>query len=674
MTKLFRMGVASFLLLSGLASGAAVAQTDFSKFPLAKALPADVFVAVAVKGNPEREFLSRYWDGVIQEFLNQGILEDIWDLITDAVPDENLEEFEETRERFGELAKAVDWKNLLEKEMIYAGRFSALPMGEGLNNQTLLMGRMSKKQAEANYEGLKAILGEIEKLVTLHAGEGVVKLTETKEDGVAMAVFGLADYPGLGLTVAQWKDVLALSFVGDDILRDAMGLLRGTSKQTGLIDTPRFKKAFADLPAAEDSLVFFDIEGMISPMRSLFTGIAAAEAKKAEKAKKAEEDEGGEEVEGEEVDEEEADRDVWLGAVSSILSDLSIVDYMAVVEWTEGYRVFSESHTKLKPDAKKSPLYAVIAGNKPIKGFEKFVPQEAVSFSCSSGINLSKLYQYLIGFVTKHVPGGKETVAGFEAMQKEEWELEIDKDILKLFDGSMAWADMGNNWFLLAKVADEEKAAGLISRLLAAVNGMLGTENALMTTEVEVAGEKGFIQISHPMMLMLGGLRPPVVGCAEGYLIVGSSAKTVATCLDTSRGDHPNITKSKRWQKEALTPKSGSVDSISFTDQSNLGAEMQQMLGGLSMGLGMAGMFAQDLPPEVHKLLSTLPPLLVKLGAVAGKLDFYQSSASYSTFDGSRWQTYKVQNYKTPPPKAPPAVEEGVADDKASDQKKVGEI
>ncbi len=665
MTKLFRTGVASFLLLSGPAAGTAVAQTDITKFPLAKALPADVFIAIAAKGNPEREFLNQYWDGVIQEFLNQGILDDVWDLITDAVPDENLDAVEEARERFGELAQAVDWKNLLQKEMIYAGRFNALPIGKGLSNQTLLMGRMSEKQAKANYEGLKAILGEIEKLVKLHAEEGVVKLTETKEDGVAMTVFGPAEHPGLGITLAHWKDVLAMSFVGDDILHDALGLLRGTSKETALIDTPRFKKAFADLPAAEDSLVFFDVDGMIGPMRAIFTGIAAAQAEDAEAAK---------EGEGAEAGAEEGDSKLWLGAMSSLLNDVSIVDYVAEVEWTEGYRVFSEVNTKLKSDAKKSPLYAVIAGNKPIKGFEKFVPREAESFSCSSGINLSKLYQYLTGFVTEHVPDGKEMIAGFEAMQTEEWELEIDQDLLKLFDGSMASVSMGRDWFLLAKVADEEKVAGLISRLLATVNGLLGADNALMTTEVEVAGEKGFIQLSHPMMMMMGGLRPPVVGCADGYLIIGSSARAVATCLETGRGDHPNITESKRWQKEALAPKSGAVDSISFSDESNLGAEMQQLLGGLSMGLGMAGMFAQEMPPQMQKLLSTLPPLLSKLGAVAGTVDFYQSSASYSTFDGSRWRTHAVQNYKTPSPKAPPAAEEDVADDKAKGQKKVGEI
>jgi hypothetical protein len=490
-------------------------------------------------------------------------------------------------------------------------------------------------------------------------------------------VFGPAEHPGLGITLAHWKDVLALSIAGDDILHDALGLLRGTSQQTGLIDTPRFKKAFADLPAAEDSLFFLDVEEMIGPVRSLFTGIAAAEAQKT-KAVKVGEEVKGEEVEGEEVEEEEAHKGIWLGVFSSILSDLSIVDYVAAVEWTEGYRVFSESNTKLKPDAKKSPLYAVIAGNKPIKGFEKFVPQEAESFSCSSGINLSKLYQYLIGFVTKHVPDGKETVAGFEAMQKEEWELEIDKDVLKLFQGSTISVTMGKDWFLLAKVADEEKVAGLISRLLATVNGALGEQNALTTTEVEVAGEKGFIQLSHPMMMMMGGLRPPVVGCAEGYLIVGSSAKAVATCLETGRGDHPNITKSKRWQKEAQAPKSGAVDSISFTDESNLGAEMRQSLDVVSWGLSMAGMFGgQAMPPELQRFLSTLPPLLGKLGSVVGKLDFYQSSASYSTFDGSRWRTHAVQNYKTPlppAPKAPPAAEEGLAEDKASDQKKVGEI
>jgi len=660
MTRTNRMCMAAAFLLSGLVSGAAVAQTDISKFPLAKAVPSDVFIAIVAKANPEREYLCEYWGEVTQAFLDSGILGDIWSMITDAVPDENLDEFEDAEERFGELLTAVDWGELLEKEMIYTGRYRSFSAG-GMTYEGLLAGRMSKEKAAANYAALKAILQEIEKLVATQAGEGVVVVTETKEGDLSFTTFGPSEVPDVGISIGVRKDVIMVSFGGNGLLQDAVGLLRGSSKMTALVGTDRFKQALAELPPAEDSLVFFDIEGMISPMRTVFESMAAAQSKQTtEDLEDSEKPQSG----GEEA---------WAGIVVNLLNDISVLDYMAAVEWTEGYRVFGECVTKLKPNAKSSPLYDVIAGNKSIEKFEKYIPKEADNFSCSSGINLSKLYGYILGFAEKNVPGGKEKLAVFEQMQKEQWELDIDKDVLQLFTGSIASASMGKDWFIMAGVTDEKKMAAQVNRLLGAINGALGAENALMATEIEVAGKKGFTQISHPMMIMMGGLRPPVIGCADGYLIVGSSEKAVTRCLETGRGKHPNIKENERWRKEALVPKSGAVDSISFTDESNMAAELQEVIGAMSMSMGMVAMFAQDTPPEVRSVLSALPPLLGKLIPVAAELDFYQSSASYSSFNGSQWHTWEVQNYKAPKPKTvAPKAPSGKKSGKK--QEKVGEI
>ena len=126
----------------------------------------------------------------------------------------------------------------------------------------------------------------------------------------------------------------------------------------------------------------------------------------------------------------------------------------------------------------------------------------------------------------------------------------------------------------------------------------------------------------------------------------------VSLCLDTARGKHPNITRNERWQKEAMAPKTGAVDSIRFADETNSAAEAQQVCQLLSVGLGMLPL-AGNLPPETSKMISAITPLLGKFSIVVGKMDFYQSSAEYSTFDGKQWRTRKVQNYKTPQPKSP---------------------
>jgi hypothetical protein len=178
-----------------------------------------------------------------------------------------------------------------------------------------------------------------------------------------------------------------------------------------------------------------------------------------------------------------------------------------------------------------------------------------------------------------------------------------------------------------------------LSGVFKKINEHMGENNALMLSPVKVTGDRSFTQVSHPMMMMMGGMSPPVWGCAEGYLILGSSAKAVNLSLKTAAGDHADITKNNRWAAEAIRPKSARVDSISFTDETNFAAELQAAIGGISWhghdghdGYGEA-------PPRSQYLPDHLPASSPSFGPVAGKLDFYQSSATVTTFDGRRWLT-----------------------------------
>ena len=170
MTNGVRLTVVAAVLFSGLLSGTAVAQTDFSQFPLTKAVPADAFILVAAKHNPDRKFLEDYWAEVFKAFKASGIMDDVWDLITDKVSDEQLDKIEKTREQFTTLFAKVDWADLFGKEMIYAGRLSG-DLTSGTPYEGLLIGRMdSSKKAAANCESLKAILQEVVTLIETESG------------------------------------------------------------------------------------------------------------------------------------------------------------------------------------------------------------------------------------------------------------------------------------------------------------------------------------------------------------------------------------------------------------------------------------------------------------------------------------------------------------------------
>ncbi len=632
------------LLLVALCATAAEparAQTDFSKFPLIKAVPADAFIVVAAKANPERKFLDDYWADVHAAFMESGVLNDLWEMLTDSVSEEKLDAIEELKERFSKLCEKVQWSELFSKEMIYAGRF-IVPIAHGSPYEGLVMGRMDGEKAAANYAALKGLLAEFVKLVETDYGEGVLTLTETNEDGVKMATLAHRDLAGLVLSIANDKDVIALSFGGPTLLNESMMLLQGSAKKKGMLQASRFKKAFAELPPAEDSLVFFDPSMLFTRLGGMIKMMAGAKEAKSDQ----ESDEN-------EPSEEKENGKAAVAAISKLLEDVSLFDCIATVEYTEGHRVFTDSLANLKVDAKNKPLYPILAGGKHSEEFSKFIPKEAHTFSVSSGISFKALYGYIRTFIESHVPGGKDGFVEFDRLQKEDWEIDLENNLIDVLEGPWVSFSTDHEWLFMLKVSNEKKISKVVNDLFKKANDAMGEQNALILTPVEVSGDRKFTQISHPMMMMMGGLNPPVWGCADGYLIVGSSAKAVDLCLKTAEGKHPNITKNRRWAEEAMRPKSGDVDAISFTDEANFAGELQQAIGGMSMGLGMAGMMGmQNAPPQIRSIFQTIPGILAKLGPVAGKLDFYQSSSEMTTFDGQRWLTKKVQNYKDPAERA----------------------
>lgn len=659
-----------------LAAGTASAKTDFSRFPLLKAAPADAFVTVAAKANPERAYLDEYWKGVTTAFMDSGILQDVWDLVTDAMSDETLEQVEEIQDQFSTLCGQVDWGSLFSQEMLHVGRMT-MPQGPiSSMYEGVMLGRMDAKSAAANYKSLKGILTQIVALVDSRAGEGIVRLVEEEKDGVFIAGIVPAGATGPMLSVGHCKDVIAISFGGGGILPECMELLYGKGDKKGLASTARFQRAFDDLPPAEDELSFVDLSQMFGKVNSFLKmisgqigqgrpapaapskkeGSAGGNSGKTEKPGKAPAPKGGS------MDEEDGDaaapggsdggedeaRHV-LTAIIKVLDDVAIVDHVAAVQWSDGYRVFTQQATTLCDKASASPLHSVFAVNPTFGDFDRLVPKEATNFSCTSGMNFAAFYDYVHAFVEESIPGGAEMCKEFMRMQEEEWELNIRKDVLGLLTGSMMSVEVGSDWAIMLGVTDEKAARTLVEDLIGRLNNVLGPEQSVRISPTKIMDGVEFIQISHPMMMMMGSLSPPVVGCAEGRLVLASNASVVKKCIQTARGKHAGISKNKRFMKEGLVPAAGEkIDSISFTDETKTAEHLQAACGGIAMAMGFATMGAQDAPPQVRSILQAIPPIVSKLGTVVGKLNFYQSSASYSTFDGRRWMTKEVQNYKDP--------------------------
>ena len=148
----------------------------------------------------------------------------------------------------------------------------------------------------------------------------------------------------------------------------------------------------------------------------------------------------------------------------------------------------------------------------------------------------------------------------------------------------------------------------------------------------------------------------PIYGFADGFVIIGSSENAINRCLRTARGESPSVRENKRFQEEGLMPP-GPVTAISFADKSQMGQQLAQLMG----MLGMIGQMVPMPEGEGAQVVRTIFNMLQKLAPAVARINFYQSEASVSTFDGRIYRTETVTNYKKPTPPEPENEEETTA-------------
>jgi hypothetical protein len=603
------------LLLPAPARGA-----DASRFPLARAVPDDVYIMVAARHNPERDFLDQYWSRVFDAFARSGVCEEVWNLVSANIPEADADRAEDLADTFRKLLEGVRWGELFAKESVYCQRVG-FPAWDNV-----VLTQQTPESVERNFAGLKAILSEVARAV----GDPF-ELTESKFEGATLCRLSFGPGTPFSVTIARRNTVLALG-LGEGLLKDVLSMLAGQGKQKPLVSTPRFKAALASLPEAEDAVTFVDVARMMSGMRDMFGTLA----REAAKERQAEGNNGGDDP-AQQIPQ----------VLQRIIDDLSIWDYSVTVSRTNGFSTIDDSLTTLTADAKSRRGYRLFVPTTKFEDLDRLVPKEAADFSVSDGLRIVELYDWILGIIGDAVPEGRSILEQWQGFQKEH-EFDLRRDVLELIEGpviSVTFAD-GGGWAFLTKVRSEKKAARQMRRLIEHVQALLGDQQGLLLSDAEVAGQGGFQSVSHPLAMMMQ-IRPIVWGTAKGYLVVGSGTRPIATCLKTLAGEHPGISTNARFRKEGAMPK-GPFTAASFTDTSKTANDLQAALTGITMGLGMLTAFAPAEAAEGGKFLKAIPSITGKLVKVVSRLDFFLSDSSNTTFDGKAWRTTSITNYKDP--------------------------
>ena len=260
-------------------AGAAVTQGEPKEFTLARAIPDDVFICMSARYNPEREFLDEYWGEVIDAFFASGIPNDVFALISSHLDENQHAEFERIHARFGEICHNIDWQTIERGEFAFAERLD-LFAPPGANVRTTfpnVVALVRCADTEANFRGLVAMLNAICEEINGLAGTDALTVTVDNEYQAEVHSVNLLEKvpgaPPITISIALREDVMLFSF-GKPLLDEVLVRLDDESVGGRMVDDPRYVRAFERLPAAEDTIMFFDIKNMLDPMRKMFQSVS----------------------------------------------------------------------------------------------------------------------------------------------------------------------------------------------------------------------------------------------------------------------------------------------------------------------------------------------------------------------------------------------------------------
>ncbi len=652
------------LLLVCLAPSLALAGSLPDRFTLGKYVPERAWFFVHAVTNPERAWIDAKWAEVFEALKTTGIDRDIMDLIFSLMSEEDKTKAQASIDKATQLLRGVRWDDLVKYEFVFAEGISATPSSYGY----LILTRGAENSGAANAAGLVAIFKEIAALSPKLA------VVEAKMDDVEVWTLrigvGKPEAPVMAFDLFRKGDIIGLAFdlpMGElekttrQTLEDVVQLMSGKSTKKSIVASARFQEALAQVKPPQDEVAFFDIKTLFADATRLLEriegGMVAQQAKaKAAAAKEATAKEPDKAAEAQKPADDDEDDAEALAILRKIISQVDFLDYVVSTVETQGRRELKHEATRLQAGKETSPLASALVLRKPFEKFDKFIPAEATGFDLSGFIDLGALYQAAMDFIAKDVPDGQQIVAQIKGALAQIG-FDPQRDLFDWWSGEMISIEMpaavvtpmgGADSVLMVRVKNSELASQKVNAAIDAINNKLKSEGQMLMVTPAKVGAEGFREVTHPMFAMF--VRP-VVGVHGDWLMIGSSTGAVNKCLDVAAGKTPSIKENKRYQAEGLIP-TGPVLAASFADTSNFGQEMAGVVGMVGF---MGGMVTAGIPednPEAKKVKKAIQSgmsIVMKLGPVLQKIDFYSSESSLTTYDGKLTvHTESVVTYKDP--------------------------
>ena len=606
---------ATLILLTGIAVGAEENQSP----DLRRAVPADAYMAIYGKHNPERDYQRAYYEDIWNTVGETRIIERVLKIVTDRLPEADVERAKSVFDELCTAAEPLDLEALSNpKEVVYAQFMvqGTVESKQPMTGQHLVLMRLTSEAAASSEEAVKNLFGLVEKY-----SDGKLAVRSVIESDATVSTLMLPSPIPFRPTVARLGDVLLLSTL-DDVAQSSLALLTGGDGESKF-DDPRLKDALARLPEPEDSLVFYDGRLQFSQMKGIAEFIRQVAR-----------------------GEPEAERVAAM--VELLFDEMSILDYAATVEYTEGNLNRSATYGKLLPGAEDKLLAKMLAGGEPFEDWRNWVPSDALSYSLWTGINLHPLYEKVVAVIEERIPEAKPGLEKFEQMQSN-LDLDLDRDILQAFSGECVSVTLpaanpavfgGQDSVTAIRCHKSDRIHELLHRLI----DWLGENPAVATQQlalVECEELEGFEQLS-VLALAPFGVRP-VIGFHDGWMMVGSNARAVQAVLDARAGVGDSLISDTETFKQFNLEVEGPVYAVKHANMAQNTRQISKALGQVgAMGPMIVGMVGDNADPEAIKLLQEGLGLLSNVGQIVGKFDFLEAKLSL-TQAGDEPGSYRQQ-------------------------------
>ena len=594
---------AALILLTGIAVGAEENQSP----DLRRAVPADAYLAIHQRHNPERDYQRAYHEEIWDTIVETRIIERAVKIATDRLSEADVEKAKSIIDELRTAAEPFDLEAVSNaKETVYAQFMVAgtVESKQPLTGQHLVLIRVTPEAAASCEEAVKNLLGLVEKY-----SEGQLPVRSMDEGDTSLTTLMLPPPFPFRPTVARLGDVLLLSS-SEEGARRSLAMLGGAEGESKF-DDPRLRDALAKLPKPEDSLVFYDGRQQFSQMRGIAEFIR-------------------------QIAQGEPEAERIAGLIELLFDEVSIPDYEVTVEYTEGNLNRTASYGRLVPGYEDKLLAKVLWNGEPFEDWRTWVPSDALSYSLWTGINLHPVYEKVVSVIEERIPEAKPGLEKFEQIQSD-LGVYLDRDLLQAFSGESVSVSLpaanpatfgGQDSVTAVRCHKPDRIRQLIHRLMHQLNEIPAVAMQQLAL-VECADMEGFEELR---ALPWGpwGIRP-VIGFRDGWMFVGSTAQAVKTVLDTraGEGDLP-ISDTEDFKRFNLQV-DGPVYSIKYGNTAESTRQIAKVLNQAGMMapmiIAMAGAKAD---PEAIEPFKEAMGLLPSAAQIVSRFDFLEAKLSVS--------------------------------------------